>query len=778
MNSDTIDAMDDDYPPWEGFSDNGEFGETPDMETRVTGHGETPDVETGFRETPDVETGLGETPDMETGLGEPLDMETGLGETPDMEIGESPALQATYPPTTPLPPGPFPTLQKLIEQANEIAKTEGYAIVKNRTKKDKYGSIRKAWLSCDRGGRHGNYTPRGEKRITRTRKTGCKWEAIAIRSEKDNWEWNVRTTCSQHNHERSVYNIAHPTHRKNFMKDSVKEQIRTLSRAGVKPQQILETFFAEAEGSAPLLTIEDISNEKKRFRAEELGEYTPTQALLREFRECGVSHQPMYDNQNRLLALFFTYPWCERMLKDFPDILMLDSTYKTNRFGMPLLQYIGRTPINTRFPAAFCFLNEEDEAAYVWAVRNLKRLIDSDTGSQCDPKVVVTDNERALRLGLEEIFPGSHQILCQWHVNKNVLAKAASAWKTGDRERDKMNHQAFMSDFSKVMHSKTVQEFYDAYNALKNKYYEQEELLRYLAIHVIPHRKALVDCYTDAYLHFGTRTTTIGEGAHSELKGFLNSSTGDLKTVADRIEAWVNSCNNRFELKLGRERTRQRVAHTRDPAFQNLRNVSPFALDKLLEQYELTKATNFDADACTGLFTSSHGLPCAHTLSRLGNSPISASDVYHFWWLQIREDADDELLEVGDPILRQHRGRPSNRDLDNTTRRRPSHWEEHTTSNGRDRERARVGSNARAQEHNIEDELHREVAEANTAAITARAARGSARGTARSAARSTARSSARGSARGVTRGAARGAPRGAPRDAARGAARAGARGEA
>ena len=49
----------------------------------------------------------------------------------------------------------------------------------------------------------------------------------------------------------------------------------------------------------------------------------------------------------RLCGLFFTFPWCEEMWASYPEVLLIDATYKTNRFRMPLVQFTG-VSISTR----------------------------------------------------------------------------------------------------------------------------------------------------------------------------------------------------------------------------------------------------------------------------------------------------------------------------------------------------------------------------------------------------------------------------------------------
>jgi hypothetical protein len=55
-------------------------------------------------------------------------------------------------------------------------------------------------------------------------------------------------------------------------------------------------------------------------------------------------------------------------MRCFPDVILLDTTYKMNRYGIQLLQIGGTTPMNTSFSGRFCFLGGETEEDYSWAI--------------------------------------------------------------------------------------------------------------------------------------------------------------------------------------------------------------------------------------------------------------------------------------------------------------------------------------------------------------------------------------------------------------------------
>lgn len=50
------------------------------------------------------------------------------------------------------------------------------------------------------------------------------------------------------------------------------------------------------------------------------------------------------------------------------------------------------------------------------------------------PEVIATDKERALILTINEVLPSTKNLLCRWHIEKNLLAKL-STMVTGLSER-------------------------------------------------------------------------------------------------------------------------------------------------------------------------------------------------------------------------------------------------------------------------------------------------------------------------------------------------------
>ena len=133
-----------------------------------------------------------------------------------------------------------------------------------------------------------------------------------------------------------------------------------------------------------------------------------------------------FDNTNIVKDLFWAHPVSIDLLHAFPCILLMDCTYKCNRYNLPLLQIVGVTSIEMTFPGAFAYLESEREDNYTWALTRLKSVLDDSAM----PRVILSDRVLALINAIERVFPNAKHLLCRWHVNKNVIAKCKKLFAT------------------------------------------------------------------------------------------------------------------------------------------------------------------------------------------------------------------------------------------------------------------------------------------------------------------------------------------------------------
>jgi hypothetical protein len=66
------------------------------------------------------------------------------------------------------------------------------------------------------------------------------------------------------------------------------------------------------------------------------------EALFTHLTSNKLPHRVQLGLDNRVQHLFITLPECLKHLQSNYDVILIDNTYRTNRFNLPLMDIIGR----------------------------------------------------------------------------------------------------------------------------------------------------------------------------------------------------------------------------------------------------------------------------------------------------------------------------------------------------------------------------------------------------------------------------------------------------
>ena len=442
-----------------------------------------------------------------------------------------PSMQLLPPPTDKL----YPTINALIEDVNKSASRQGYIVVKNGgNRNDKDGLLRKVRLVCSKGGVHneGRKKVANLQRNRRSQRTDCQWKAYACRSD---YTWHLRVQEDEHNHPASPPE-AFAVNRQFTQADMA--IIKDDYNAHIPPATTLARLRNLNPGKNFLMR--DLHNQRAKIRRQDLAKATPLQHLLQELQTLDlwfVAHQ--LDEYGQLKQLFFAFEPSLDLLKMYPDVLFIDYTYKNNKFNMPLCIFNGVSASNKSFYIGFAFLRHEDKDSHHWILSKVQELF-RRVGKEEGPKVVLTDNEDALIAGLEEAMPASYHILCVWHINKNILARATKFFPRPEEI------QAWMDIWYKVCQALTLAEYEQA----------RAELRRADPAHIRDHRESLFEYVDREYLangnnekhcHYWTnriahvikRVGPTVQGGHANIKKGLEKILGDLPMMARVIREQI-----------------------------------------------------------------------------------------------------------------------------------------------------------------------------------------------------------------------------------------------
>jgi hypothetical protein len=110
---------------------------------------------------------------------------------------------------------------------------------------------------------------------------------------------------------------------------------------------------------------------------------------------------------------------------------------------MPLIQFMVVTSYRKTVSVAMCFVASEEEAMNNRAINAFKTLVMGDAIIE-----VFRTDDNSLKAALSLYNPDTTQLLCLWHVNKNVEEKVNKTWRINnsneDNEENKEKRKAFL----------------------------------------------------------------------------------------------------------------------------------------------------------------------------------------------------------------------------------------------------------------------------------------------------------------------------------------------
>jgi len=113
--------------------------------------------------------------------------------------------------------------------------------------------------------------------------------------------------------------------------------------------------------------------------------------------------------ETTLQDIFFTHPTSVKLLNTFSTVLVMDSTYKTNTYRMPLFEIVGCTSTKMMYSVGFSFLYRELDEHFTWTLQMVKGLLSSKDNMS---KVIVTDRDTSLMNDVGTIFLETDTMLC------------------------------------------------------------------------------------------------------------------------------------------------------------------------------------------------------------------------------------------------------------------------------------------------------------------------------------------------------------------------------
>ncbi|XP_021750193.1 protein FAR1-RELATED SEQUENCE 5-like [Chenopodium quinoa] len=363
----------------------------------------------------------------------------------------------------------FPTFDDAVKWADAVAINLGFILVKSSYNKTRDGQPYR-YLRCDRGRKS---KPRDLENAIRkgikTKVNGCPFY-IKIYYEFITNSWKIRAkndATGTHNHPMIVYQEGH--RKISGLSPDAKKVVRHMTKSKVAPRNIMATIAEQFPDDHP--NIRHIYNCRNDLRTEMSDGRGVVQQFLHFARQSQYIYWVMSDDLDVLQHAFMVHPITVNILRTYPHVIGMDSTYKTNRYGMSFFEIVGVTPTNQNFLIGYVFMRNECTASYRWVLQRLRELIGHDK----EPSVFLTDRELGFCAALREVFPGTSHLLCRWHINKDVEARVTDMFK------NKRIGVSFKNDkWKRIMDAATEADYNAAVDTMKARWASYPVVISYV----------------------------------------------------------------------------------------------------------------------------------------------------------------------------------------------------------------------------------------------------------------------------------------------------------
>ena len=140
--------------------------------------------------------------------------------------------------------------------------------------------------------------------------------------------------------------------------------IADMARSMVKPRNILLTLKEHNANS--YTTIKQIYNARSAYRSSIRGSDTEMKHQMKLLEGDQYIHWHRLKDEDVVRDIFWCHPDAVKLCNACNLMFLIDSTYKTNRYKLPLLDVVGVTPMRMTFSAGFVYLEGEHVNNVVW----------------------------------------------------------------------------------------------------------------------------------------------------------------------------------------------------------------------------------------------------------------------------------------------------------------------------------------------------------------------------------------------------------------------------
>ena len=438
-------------------------------------------------------------------------------------------------------------------------------------------------LSCKFGGEPRKRTDRIRK--TKTFRQGCPFE-ISIRLAADGQSLEVNRIKELHNHElaKELYERL-PRQRAVSEEDKIEMENAIKLKANSK---LLRQKIEQSTGKK--VTLKDIANMKQKTRQDfNRNDLDSVINYLRQQK--GSTAEVIINQENNFEGLFFQDEYMRQMYSKFPELLLVDATYKLLELRMPVYLLLCVDGEGSSEIVGMFILAEETKAVIEAAVGVFNKF----NPSWSETKVVMSDKDFSERDAFTKCFPGASLNICLYHTLRS-FRRVITCEKMGISSDERYRCLEILTELA---YSRSSKEFEKHLQALENT---SSSVKEYIEINWVPIKEQWVTCFKDNTMNLGDRTNNRLESTFGKLKSVCSKYASLLQFFHEFFAVLAslrNERNHHFLMTF----TRRPIDYvTFDGILKNYSDfLTPYSFEFVREQFN--KASSLSNMSQTGTDT-------------------------------------------------------------------------------------------------------------------------------------------------------------------------------
>ncbi|MGH7240017.1 MAG: transposase [Candidatus Saccharimonadales bacterium] len=371
------------------------------------------------------------------------------------------------------------------------------------------------------------------RRVEEQTGSGCRWQVCWRRTDREPFKWNV--TTKRHLEHTGHQPLGIDTAcRVDQSKKFTAEMIQVLTRLVVTTPSITETcaikfmtdqfkvtFSPNVFHYQMVLTRKQQQMPEDRQEMRRLFNFFNTQ---KEQDRCWA--RMAVDEEMVTDRIVYISKAMKYNLERNGDLIIMDTTCKTNRFGLPLLVLVGVNQYYHTVILAVAVIAHETADMFTWALQAVRDCVGMNVWSRV--KCIATDGDAAMQLAINNVLPHAKHLRCTYHLEQNIRSNMKKVPMRANEITQLIEQwQNVIYEPDPQTHMQLRKRLHDNYPAA----------VSYLEKNIWPNAELFVNACTRQYLTLGMYSTQRVESMHASLKKLFDlRSTTDINSLFTALE--------------------------------------------------------------------------------------------------------------------------------------------------------------------------------------------------------------------------------------------------